>query len=203
MYRPLAGQLRILWCDKNRGEDISLLIQLYEGLRIKRLRPVNWSDKGAGPIAMIQGPAGTNRIGIMPFEIVKYSNELVVSNFLYDESKELLDIKSWIEQSINFFPTPVTIKEVVRHVADKGGGAHVDKNSSYKLNLLYQKAPTGTLYAEAFTLALGRLTQNIGEKVLGYKGCKVPLEVANDRHEIYECLMLVHVELADALSQKQ
>ena len=86
MYRPLAGQLRILWCDKNRGEDISLLIQLYEGLRIKRLRPVNWSDKGAGPIAMIQGPAGTNRIGIMPFEIVKYSNELVVSNFLYDVS---------------------------------------------------------------------------------------------------------------------
>jgi hypothetical protein len=202
MYRALAGQLRILWCDKNRGKDISLLIKLHNNLKIRKLRPVNWSDKGSGSLAMIQGPSSTNRIGRMPFEIVKFSNGLVVSNFLYDNSEEVLDIKNWIEQSINFFPTPVTIKEVVRDVADKGGGAHVDKNASYKLNLLYQKAPTGTPYAEVFTLALGRLTQHIGEKVLGYEGCKVPFELKNDRHEIYECLMLARVELPEALSKK-
>ena len=202
MYRPMAGQLRILWCDQCRGEDLSLLIKLHNNLKINKLRPVNWSDKGSGPLVMTQGPSGTNRIGRMPFEIVKYSNGLVVSNFLFDETEEVLDIKNWIEQSINFFPTPVTIKEVVRHIADKGGGAHVDKNASYKLNLLYQKSPTGTPYAEVFTQALGRLTQQIGEKVLGYSGCKVPFELTIDRHEIFECLMLAHVELAEALSKR-
>jgi hypothetical protein len=202
MYRPLAGQLRILWCDSNREKDISLLIKLHNEIRIRKLRPINWSHKGSGPLSMIKGPSGTNRIARMPFEVVKYSNGLVVSNFLFDELDNRVNIKSWIEQSVNFFPTPVTIKEVVRHVADKGGGAHVDKNASYKLNLLYQKAPTGTPYAEVFTMALGRLTQHVGEKILGYEGCKVPFELTNDRHEIFECHMLAHVELAEALREK-
>jgi len=201
MYRPLAGQLRILWCDSNSGKDISLLPCLHNEIHIRKLRLVNWSDKGSGPLSMIQGPSGTNRIGRMPFEIVKYSNGLVVANFLHSESEDALDLKSWIEQSVNFFPTPITVKEVVKHVADKGGGSHVDKKASYKLNLLYQLAPTGNPYAEIFILALGRLTQHIGEKVLGYEGCKVPFELLNDRHEIYECLMLAHVELAEALSK--
>lgn len=202
MYRPLAGQLRIMWCDYNRGEDISLLTKLHSDIKIRKLRSVNWSANGSGPLSMIQGPSGTNRLGRMPFEVIKYNNGLVVSNFLFEESEDALEINSWIEQSVNFFPAPVTIKDVVRHVSDKGGGAHVDKNASYKLNLLYQKAPTGTSYAEVFTLALGRLTQHIGEKVLGFEGCKVPFELINDRHEIFECLMIAHVELAEALNEK-
>ena len=202
MYRPLAGQLRILWCDYNRKDDVSLLPTLCSEIKIKRLRPIVWSDKGPNFICLNKCPLGTNRIAMMPFIIFKYTSGLVVADFQYSNAKDVLDLKSWIEQPVNFFPTPVSIKEVVRHVADKGGGAHVDKNPSYKLSLLSQLTPVGISYAEAFILALGRLTQQIGEKLLGYEGCKVSSDLLSEKHNSYECMMVVHADLAEELGKR-
>jgi hypothetical protein len=44
---------------------------------------------------------------------------------------------------------------------------------------------------------LARLVQNIAEKILGYKGCKVPDELQNQEHHKYTSMLAAHVELAD------
>lgn len=202
MYRALAGQLRILWWDDNINKK-TILLKLHPEIRIKKIKPIEWSDKNSGPIYMNQSNGSTNRIGKMPFEIIKYSNNLVISDFLYVETEDYLDQKAWLEQYIHFTPKPIRIIDIVDHVANKGGGSHIDKNPSPMLKLLYKKVPTGHTFAELFIIALSRLTQNIGEQLLGFAGCKVPLAIQNDRHEKLYFHMVMHVELAEAIKEKQ
>lgn len=204
MYRPLAGQLRLLWRDFNRGKEISLLLKLHPEIRIRKLQPLAWSSRNALLVWCVQLENETSRVTAMPYEIIRYRNDLVIADFLYTEPEETIDIKNWITQLVCYVPAPLTGVDIVKHIADKGGGSHVDDKISAELRRMYEKVPTGTghTYAELFIVALARLTQQIGEKILGYTGCKVPFDLQNDRHEIFRPLMLAHKDLANALSRK-
>jgi hypothetical protein len=201
MYKPLAGQLRILLCDSLRGKDNSLLPMVFPDLRIGSLTSIAWSDHRNGLLALHQPPNGNARIARMPYEITRYRNGLVVSDLLCDNNR-VLDISSWMDQHITYHPTPLTARKIVRHVADKGGGSHVDKNSSPQLRYMKKLTPTGQTFGELFVLALGRLVQAIGERLFDYSGPKVPLELQNDSHEKFSSLLIAHVEYAAALSHR-
>lgn len=200
MYKPLAGQLRILLCDSCKGKDNSLLPRVFPDLRIGSLTSIDWSEHQNGLIALYQPPNGNARIARMPYEITRYRNGLVISDLLCDNNR-VLDISSWMDQHITFHPTPLTAREIVRHVADKGGGSHVDKDSSPQLRYMNKLTPTGQTFGELFVLALGRFAQAIGERLFDYTGPKVPLELQNDAHEKFSSLLVAYVEYADALTK--
>lgn len=197
MYRPLAGQLRLLLCDANRGADNSLLAAVYPRLEVSSIEPISWSRDEAGGIRMAQNEAGTNRIAQMPLQIDEYANGLVVADLLVQKD-ELLPIARWAEQRLTIHPTRLNVRTVVRTVADKGGGAHVDRNSSAELRLMYQRTPPGRTYAELFVVGIGRFVQRLGEQLLGYKGCRVPETLTSLAHHRYNLLVAAHQDVADA-----
>jgi len=201
MYRSLAGQLRILLADKKDGKENSLLFLLHPEINIKKLQPIEWKKGDEARMFIRDSPGSTNRYGVMPYEITQYSNDLAVADFLFSPVKEFLTVPEWMNQFLTYTPTPVTIRQVLKGVADQGGGAHVDSEPSYELKLLYQKAPSGNTFAELFIIALARLVQNIAEKIIGYKGCKVPEELQNQKQHKFTSMLAAHVELADAYKE--
>ena len=178
MYRALASQLRILFCDTYRKNDNSLIAAVYPKLEISALRTIEWSNEPSGYFALIQSKESTNRIAQMPFEITQYANGLSIADLLLDKSK-LLPVGQWREQIVTHYPADLTINEVIRSVADKGGGAHVDASLSPALKYMCQVAPVGQTYALLFVVALARFAHYLGEKLFSYEGCRVPKELLN------------------------
>lgn len=200
MYKPLAGQLRILLCDSTKKKDNSLLSGVYPDIRLGGLTSIDWSDNESSFVALHQPSDGTARIASMPYEITQYKNGLAVADLLCNK-KVMLDIPSWMNQFVTHHPTSLTIRDIVRHIADKGGGAHVDSNSSVELRYMSQSTPVGRPFSELFILALARLTQRIGEKLFNYEGVKVASELRSAKHIKYNSLVVAHHELAEALTK--
>lgn len=194
MYRALAGQIRLLLCDTQRHRDISLLPAVYPRLEVSALEPMGWSATRAGGVQLIGPQDSTNRIAQMPIEVVQYANGLVIANLLLKQDA-LLPIRSWREQHLTFHPARLTVRSVVRSVADKGGGAHVDASASPELRLMYERTPPGPTYAELFTVAIGRYLQLVGERLLGYKGCKVPEELSSKQYQVFNLLVAAHKDV--------
>lgn len=197
MYRPLAGQLRLLLCDKQRGVDNSLLTAVYPKLAVSSIEPIAWSRDEAGGVRMTRTDAGTNRIAQMPLEIAVYSNGLAVADILLTPDV-LVPIKDWAEQRLTFHPAKLSVRTVVRTVADKGGGAHIDANASMELRLLYQQTPTGRTYAELFIIGIGRFAQKLGEHLFQNKGVRVSDRLTSVAHHKYNLLVAAHHEVTDA-----
>lgn len=151
-------------------------------------------------MALHQPSDGTARIATMPYEITQYSNGLAVADLLCNK-EVMLDVPSWMDQCVTHHPISLTIRDIVRHIADKGGGAHVDSNSSAELRYMSQSTPVGRPFGELFILALARLAQAIGEKLFKYEGVKLPFELRNARQIKYNLLLVAHHELAEALTK--
>lgn len=193
MYRALAGQLRLLLCDTRQRSDNSLLAAIYPKLEVSGFEPIEWSSSGAGVVAMSQPAGSTNRIAQMPLEISVYSNGLAVADLLL--SRDILHpIAKWSEQRLTFHPTRLSARTVIRTVADKGGGAHVDADSSPELRMLYEPTPAGRTYAELFVVAIGRFVQQLGERLLNQTGCRVPIELTSAAHHKFNLLVAAHHE---------
>jgi hypothetical protein len=194
MYRALAGQLRLLLCDTQRKVDRSLLAAVFPKLEVSAIEPISWSRDEAGGIRMAQTEAGTNRIAQMPLEISVYSNDLVVADLLL-QADALVPIASWPNQRLTIHPARLSGRTVIRTVADKGGGAHVDSQSSPALRLMYQSTPPGRTYAELFVVGIGRFVQRLGERLLKHQGCRVPKQLTGDTHHKYNLLVAAHQDV--------
>lgn len=197
MYRALAGQLRLLLCDTRQKKDNSLLAANYPKLAVSGFGPINWSPSAAGVVRMSQSEEGTNRIAQMPLEISLYPTGLAVADLLLNHDA-LHPIATWSDQRLTFHPTRLSATAVIRTVADKGGGAHVDAEASPELQLMYQYTPAGRTYAELFIVAIGRFVQALGEKLLDQRGCRVPTELTSGAHQKFNLLVAAHHEWAEA-----
>jgi hypothetical protein len=191
MYRPLAGQLRLLLCDTQRKADNSLIRRAYPNLKISAIAKIEWSAEESGGVRIQKTEAATNRIALMPFEVSSYENGLVIADLLGDHER-MLPIQEWSEQRLSFDPVKLSIRKVIREVADKGGGAHVDSSASAELRLMYQRTPAGVTYAELFVIAIGRFVQRIGEHLFKYEGCRVPVSLTSAQHEKFRLLVAAH-----------
>lgn len=199
MYRPLAGQLRILLCDSSKKNDNSLLPRVYPNIQLSGLASIDWLNKECSFAALHQPADGAARIASMPYEITQYTNGLAVADLLCNK-EVILDIPSWMNQCVTHHPTSLTVRDIVRHIADKGGGAHVDSGSSAELRYMSQSTPVGVPFGELFILALARLAQRIGEKLFNYKGVRVATELREAQQVKYNSLLVAHHELAEALT---
>lgn len=190
MYRPLAGQLRLLLCDRQNGADKSLLATACPELKISALDSINWSHDEALGIKMAPTVEGTNRIANMPIEIYVYENGLAIADLLLKENT--IPIAKWSEQTLTYHPVKLDIKKVIRTVADKGGGAHVDSNASKELLLMYEQTPSGKTYAELFIVGIGRVIQRVGEQLFQTQCSRVPQELITAKYDKYNLLVASH-----------
>ena len=191
MYRALAGQLRILLCDTQRRRDNSLIVAVYPQLEISALQSISWSPHQAGPLRLQQSENGPARIAQMPFEITRYANGLSVADLQVDVQK-MLPIGEWCNQPVTYHPTALHLTEIIRSVADKGGGAHVDMTLSPALRHMRTATPVGETYAQLLIVAIGRFIQALGEHLFSYKGCRVSPELTNQEHEKYNLGIIAH-----------
>ena len=196
--RAFAGQLRQLLCDRNRGANTSLLAAVYPKLRVSRLQPIAWSASNAGDLALRQPRDGVARAASMPFEITVFQNGLAVADLLCD-SGTLIPIGEWIEERVTVHPHPLSLRTVIRAVADKGGGAHVDAVPSLELRYVNKGTPGGRTYAEMLVIAIGRFIQRIGEGIFDYRGCRVPVDLVAGSQQKLTLAMVAHEDLAAVL----
>lgn len=199
MYRPLAGQLRLMLCDTQRNRDNSLIRAAYPKLEVSALQGINWSASKVGSLLLQQPVDGTTRMSQMPFEITIFQNGLAVAD-LFLVKEQLLPIGDWCDQRLTVHPLSLTAKTVIRTVADKGGGAHVDAGTSMELKYMYQIAIARHTFAELFILGLGRVIQRLGENLFQYKGAHIPEELTSSTHQKIILMMAAHHEYVEALS---
>ena len=201
MYRPLAGQLRILLCDTWSRKDISLCVNTYPELRVSGLNTVSWSESKTEYLELRQPSGGDARIAQMPLEITVFENGLAIADLMLT-NETLVPIAEWSAQTVTFHPTKLTVFDIVRTVADKGGGSHVDASSSRNLRYLVKQTPGGHTYAEMFILGAGRFVQKIGEKLFDYEGVQVPSQLSRGQVQKFNLALAAHREWAEAITNQ-
>ena len=165
MYGPLAGQLRILLCDTD-----PLLSRVFPGLALSPLRPVQWDDPSDAPLfdgdptrlAVGHAPGQEYRLARMPFLITKYANGLQVADLQLDPGAQLLPLANWMDQLVTLHPSDISLRKVVRSVANKDGGAHFDDHVGDALRAMYRTGPNGVGVDVLFVVAIARFAQKVG-----------------------------------------
>ena len=165
MYRPLAGQLRILLCDAT-----PLLSRVFPDLKFCPLRSVEWVDPPDAPLfdglparLVVEHPLHEEfRLARMPFLITEYANGLQVADLQLSPEGQMLLLGDWMDQLVTVHPSDLSVREIVRSVTDKGGGAHVDDDPKDALRAMYRTGPHGVGVHVLFVVAIGRFAQEVG-----------------------------------------
>ena len=165
MYRALSAQLRILLCDTNTKP---LLLRLFSNFELSALRPIRQCKPGVFPADLEHlntvAVLGTDDVVIscMPFEVTRFYNGIEVCSPLVDSNAAMMPLENWMNQCVSMHPVPVSIRQIIKTVVDRGGGAHVHKTQDVLLDRLKQ-LHAGSLGLEALiVIAIGRITQQIG-----------------------------------------
>lgn len=178
MYRPLSVQLRILYCDRN-----PLLTRVFPDLQINPLKPIEWLEpsevllfrESAARLSVGGPPEATYRLARMPFMITSYSNGLQVADLELVQG-QLLPVAKWLAQIVTIHPGELSIRDLIRSVANKGGGAHVDDEVGVPLTHMMAIRPRGLGSHVLFPVALARFAQQMGlfyaqfPELYGYSG---------------------------------
>lgn len=168
MYRVLSTQLRILLCDTPKP----LLVRLFPDLQLTGLQPIERIVPGEFPVELNHlnsiESIGSQRmvVSCMPFESRLYSNGIEDCQVILRNDKLLLPVEEWVGQYVTLDPVPVTIRKLIRTVADRGGGAHVHKSSDALLNGLCGKGPGKLHQAALILIAISKTMQSIGFSVI-------------------------------------
>ena len=189
MYRVLSTQLRILLCDAPKP----LLNRLFSNLELQRLHPVNVYEQGKFPTELnhlnsIDISYGKNlAVSCMPFEAKIYFNGVEDCIPILDTSGILLPIDQWIEQTISLHPVPLTIRKIIRTVADRGGGAHVHKSEDTLLTSVKHISPSKLNLAALIMIAISKIIRTLGFQIIqlyekhGVNGC-LPIDCFDKNH---------------------
>lgn len=140
-YRPVAVELRKLLCDKNQGDDISLLKRLFSDFHLK-------------PLHGSQGKIDKHTVLYIPGVI--YSNGKGFSKIqeLINEDAPSLLIDDWLNQKL--IDATTTVRDFIRSVADKEG-AHADREYNEILKKTKTvKISTNWALCDQFIIVIGR-----------------------------------------------
>jgi hypothetical protein len=181
MYRPLAAQLRILFCDfekkKGKTKNNALLNKLFKNIELPTIQDAQYYDLGSqehlnGPAKNFWAlPTDENikpKIASMPFEITRFQNGLEVCDLTLQEPQNPIPLDEWLQKPISKHPEIISIVDLIRTVADRGGGAHIHPTVDKFLNLLKTSTPCRMGYDALFTIALGRFAQQVGFMVIQF-----------------------------------
>lgn len=230
MYRPLAGQLRILFCDTTNRRDNSLLGRAFKNFRLTALEEIELYDADSAEAKkyVLDGlamacPAGHKYVvAKMPFQITEFANRLQIADVEPAQPPVLLPLSEWVQQKITVHPAELSVRQVIRSVADKGGGSHVDTEDGCELSAMKSHGPTQLGMHVLFIIALARLAQALGidlRQRLAKLGdaaleaaqipkssyfdpddesvkqmAQVPEHLLRQRHSVYSCVVVKRVD---------
>ncbi|MBM2834500.1 MAG: hypothetical protein HW406_1661 [Candidatus Brocadiaceae bacterium] len=165
MFKPIAGQLRILYCDRNSGKDNSLLSLIYPDLKLMAFQKHEFKkehdDLKIKVVAYDNNGHNVTNHGflIQPacFIITQKSNGHQSANFDLSSPPMYLSLQEWCDQLV-CSDCNLTVKGIIRSVADKGGGSHVDVQDNPELSLMKKTGPAGVGLHILFVIALARYT---------------------------------------------
>jgi len=81
---------------------------------------------------------------------------------LIDKASDLISLEEWLNQTVTIHPQRVKIVDLIRTVADRGGGAHIHNNVDDLLDSLQKFSPCKSGIDALLTIAIGRFAQQIG-----------------------------------------
>ena len=144
---------------------------------------------------------------LMPFEIYSASREKYFADLLLDNSKNYLDVISWGNQTISTVPTYLSMRDIVRTICDKDGGAHLDDKHDALLSFMSSSVSinetvwTEVSYADAILVAISRFALVLAKK-LGRGSLPQPIWYKNDASLLAVQLgQIVHGERHEAQKQ--
>lgn len=140
-YRPVAVELRKLLCDKNQGDDISLLKRLFPDFRLKPLH---------GSQDKIDKHTDLYISGVIYSDGKGFSK---IQKLINEEAPSLL-IDDWLNQKL--IDVTTTMRDFIRSVADKEG-AHSDREYNEILKKTKTvKISTNWALCDQFVIVIGR-----------------------------------------------
>lgn len=158
MCRVLAVQLRILLCEK---KPKPLLLRLLPDIKISKLKEVkyiNLNEYNNNENLSI-GTYSDSLIMEMPFETMHFFNGIEDCSVVY--GNDVIELEKWVDRIITAYPVPITIRKLIKLVAEKGGGAHVDKNQEPLLEALRRIGPFKLNIGDLIIIALSKVVQKI------------------------------------------
>ncbi|MCX6832207.1 MAG: hypothetical protein NT028_08770 [candidate division Zixibacteria bacterium] len=139
-YRLIASQLRLLLCD---GKGNSLIKRVFPN---PRLHPL-WQCEEMYEIEK----QGGELIFFLPGELA--SNSSRITN-ICDRDKEPMELDQWLELKV--FDSSITLRGLIRSVADKDGGAHLDDKLDETLMKTYSTEICGERSHVRFLVDISR-----------------------------------------------
>jgi len=116
VHKVIAVQLRILLCDTNRGRENSLLPKLIDNPKLHPMQKMPHLE---------EIKKDTSR-RLLFFDTGTYSSGSNRITNIFDKSSQKISLRNWLDQYI--FDFTITLKKLIKSVANKAGGAHVDCN---------------------------------------------------------------------------
>lgn len=149
MYKAVASQLRILYCDSNRGKDNSLLQRLKQEVRLPVFKPIVWESMERPGLSW----------SVPAFRIIRKANGIEFADFDVDTTHRCITLNEWRSQQVCCSSAgEISVQEIIRNAADKDGGAHLDETSSETLSFLKGFGPTQHKANILFVVGLARFT---------------------------------------------
>lgn len=153
MYKPIAAQLRILFCDTHRNKDHSLINRIHPHIQLLALKSLDFENKG---------PVG---LAIAPYVFTEFSDGVVDAKLDIAVPYCYFPLHQWRLQLIELQPR-ITLSDVIRSVADQDGGAHFDDNESSKLIILKGHNPTNHGSNILFVIALAHYVIDFANQIV-------------------------------------
>jgi len=156
MFKPIAAQLRMLYCDKNKGRDNSLLTRLSPDIELLAFEPIAFAPAISG---------GTSwQLARAPYFVSVDDKGVHEAEIRIGKPLRYLPISEWLLQEIDLAPIRMTVKKTILAVADKGGGAHVDSKEGEDLSALKENRPRDVGANVFFIVALAKYTLRAGNQ---------------------------------------
>lgn len=170
MHRPIAAQLRILYCDIQRKKDNSLFNRAFTKFDLSAIKPVKWLSpdelkKQSGLLRSLRIAYPNDqefKIAQMPIQIIEFDNGLEIADIEYSDPQIFQNLSEWTNQELFVNSKYISIKDIIRTIADKGGGAHVDSVESDDQIILKKLGPNKVDYGSLLMIALARSTMDLG-----------------------------------------
>ena len=165
MFKPIAGQLRILYCDARRDKDNSLLHHIYPDLKLISFHKYDFKREHAD--LKLKGIAYDKNGNVVDdhkwmirpecYRIIEKSNGLQIADLDLSNPPTYLTLQEWCDQIVDAHYN-LKVRDIIRSVADKGGGAHIDIEDNQDLSLMKKTGPAGVGLHILFIIALARYT---------------------------------------------
>lgn len=175
MFKPIAGQLRILYCDKNRRKDNSLLSHIYPDLKLIAFKKYELKKEYPDFPVKIEGryKKENHMLRLEGYVITKMVSGLQIADLDLSDPPEYLALYEWCEQladvSLN-----LKVRDIILSVANKGGGSHIDLHDNPELSIMKRTGPAGVGLHVLFIIALARFTMRFANQFTAEWSTKYP-----------------------------